>query len=108
LTLLPHKVMIFSSVEQSDDDGNTVRHPVAEGVSSRAFMQPVAAHDNLTDPQAAHADYVVFLPTGSPRLDAFAVIEFEGRRFELVGEALVYRDPHGTLTHIYARLRAVA
>jgi len=102
---LPHRVMLFLSTEQTDPDGNPIRRPDTEGVPSRAFMQPVAAHENLVDPQAARADYVVFLPASAPALDAFAAIEWEGRRFELVGQALAYKDPHGTLTHYQARLR---
>lgn len=105
--LYPHAVILLPSVEHLDSDGNATRRPAVEGVPLRAFMQPVAAYENLTDPQTARADYVVFLPAHAPALDAFSVIVWEGRRFELYGQALVHKDPHGTLTHFYARLRVL-
>jgi hypothetical protein len=105
--IYPHQVILFLSIEQADSEGNRIRRPAADGISSRAFMQPIAARENLTDPQTARADYTVFLPANAPALDAFAAIEWEGRRFELVGQALAFKDPHGTLTHYQARLRAL-
>jgi len=104
--LFPHRVMLHPSIHDSDLDGNSVRRPADVGIPSPAFIQPVAAHENLVEPHIT-LDAVCFLPATAPLLDAFSVIVWEGRRFELVGEALAFKDPHHTLTHSYARLRTM-
>ncbi|CAM3432539.1 hypothetical protein STSO111631_19325 [Stackebrandtia soli] len=107
--LFPHTVTVYPSVARADIDGNIIRWAGPDGVPVPAFVQPRTATEDDTGPgQRARATFTAYLSRFCPPLDAWAAIEWEGRWYELDGEALDTRGLDGAVRHWKAHLRTVA
>lgn len=99
-------VTIFPSVEGVDGYGNAERRPAAAGVEvSGVFVTQLAASEDASAGQSAAERYRLLgrMPVIAG-FDAFAEIEWSGRRFEVVGTP-VRRTFPARLAHVVAILQ---
>lgn len=92
--LLPHRVQPVASVERVDDYGNPVRVPGTPGAEVPAYVQPQDTNEDVADGQVRETRLRVFV---RPELDvdAWSLLVWEGREYELVGDPRRHDSPAG-------------
>lgn len=95
--LLPHRVAPVPSFLSIDDYGNPMRVPGEPGPPVPAFVQPLEASEDVADGQLKENRYKVFgnADTQLAELDAWSHVEWENRRYELVGDPRRHDTPDG-------------
>ncbi|MEV6526886.1 hypothetical protein AB0M43_33640 [Longispora sp. NPDC051575] len=103
--ILPHTLTVFVSVEQLDPDGNPIRRPGTVAVDLASFVQADRADRAAEDGQASAEQLVAYVDGSADRLDAWAVAEYLGERYELLGPPTWHGDPEQTVAYWRIRLR---
>lgn len=104
--LMPHRIRPVASVEHVDDYGNRRRVPGEPGDELPAYVQPSRVTEDGTDGQTRETRHKVFLGPEPHGLDAWSHLEWEGRRYELVGDPRRHDSPAGR-HHVTVTIRRV-
>lgn len=96
-----HTVVVFPEEQTTDTDGNPVTRPSTVGIPARAVVQPLGT---TTDDQDATG--AVTGPTryrlrladswSWPRLGRQSAVEWDGHRYSVIGDPLVYNGSRKT------------
>lgn len=98
-----HTVTVFAEVATTDADGNTITKPGTSGVVSRARIQPLSSIEDANGTTTTYSLRLVGWK-GAP-LGVRSAIEWNGKRYAIDGEPLVYSSSHRTAHVEYVMVR---
>jgi hypothetical protein len=103
LTRGTETVSVFAEVTTTDSDGNKITKPGTVGVVCRAVVQPLSSTE--TD-QGTTSKYRLRLVgwQGAP-LGARSAVEWQGRRYAIDGEPMIYNGSRRTAHVEYVMTR---
>lgn len=92
----PHTITVYGSETVVDSYGTPTRRPVTDGLEvTRVTMEPITAPGTGETTGAGQSAPGTYRLTGRriPLLDAYSVIEWMGRRFDVIGTPLRWPWP---------------
>jgi len=101
-------VKVFQEVqaEEYDSDGNRVSRPAQIGTTYRAVVQPVSSTENMDGGYNTKTTYRLRLINYPGVLGARSQIEWNGNRYSINGEALIYNGSPRTARAEYVMVRS--
>lgn len=99
----PDQAIVYPQVAGVDDQGNPVMVPDSVGVLVHCRIAPFNSTDVVTAGQAT--DTVYKLVARKAPLGAWALVKWDGRDWDLLGEPLWYRGSPRT-AHVTALIRS--
>lgn len=98
-----HTVTVFAEVTTTDEDGSRVTKPGTAGVNCRARIQPLSSTE---DGDGTLSKYQLrLIGWKSDPLGPRSSIEWEGKRYAIDGEPLVYNSSRRTAHVEYTMIR---
>lgn len=94
------QVTVYPEEVTTDSDGNTVTRPGTVGVVCRAVVQPLSSTE---DDQGTTSKYRLRLVGYSDLLGAQSAVEWNGKRYAIDGDPLVYNGSRRT-AHVEYRM----
>jgi hypothetical protein len=98
----PETVLVYPEVASTDAYGNTVFVPAATPVTVAAHVQPLVGQENTTQGQAVEDRYR--LSARDAPLSAWAEVEWDGARYDVVGQPRRFTWP-AEMAHVIATIR---
>lgn len=95
-------VTVYPEVAVADADGNTITKPGAVGVVSRAVVQPLSSTE---DSEGTMTRYRLRLVGYAGLLGAQSQVEWNGKRYSITGDPLVYNGSRRTARAEYVMTR---
>ena len=92
--LKPHQIIPLPAVDEIDAYGNHRRVPGPPAAPVLAYIQPDSNTELVTEGQVRIAQWRVYLDPVEG-LDSWSALEWEGRRYEVVGDPARFDTPDG-------------
>jgi hypothetical protein len=91
-------VTVFQEVQtpETDSDGNTFTRPARLGTLVRAVVQPISSTENADGGFNTESRYRLRLINYPSILGAQSQIEWNGKRYSVVGDAMIYNGTRRT------------
>lgn len=96
------QVTVFAEVAKTDSDGNTITKPGTVGVAARAVVQPLSSTE--TD-EGSSSKYRLRLVGYDGLLGAQSAVEWNGKRYAIDGDPMVYNGSRRTAHVDYVMVR---
>lgn len=96
-------VTVFAEEVTTDSDGNTVTRPGTVGVVCRAVVQPLSSTE---DADVTTSKYRLRLVRYSDLLGAQSAVEWNGKRYVIDGDPLIYNGSRRTARVEYTIVRS--
>lgn len=96
-------VTVFEEVTRTDSDGNTITTPGTVGVVSRAVVRPLSSTES--DGDTAPKYRLRLVGWHGSLLGAHSAVEWNGKRYAIDGEPLVYNGSRRTAHVTYTLIR---
>jgi hypothetical protein len=97
-----YEVIAFPEVTRTDSDGNKITAPGTVGVLARAVVQPLSSTENE---EGSTSRYRLRLVGYSGLLGAQSAVEWNGKRYAITGDPMIYNGSRRTAHVDYEMVR---